>query len=252
MRISSKLAAIGFTGSLLLFGSPASSPAPAYAQSEQEKTEIQLIIREYLLEHPELLLEMQEALQKKQQAELALRQEQFLAENTERIYASPYQIVFGPADAENTIVEFFDYNCGFCQRAVGDMEHMLNENKNVRFILKEFPVLGEQSVEAAQVSMAFGKLNPDLHAKFHLDLLALEGIKDGQRALDLAESMGVNRDALEKELTNPEINNAIRDVYEIADGLGISGTPSYVSGNQVIFGAVGHEQLTTALQESTN
>jgi len=226
--------------------------APVFADAPLKKEEIRQIVREYLLENPEIMLEVQQALQLKQQAELSQNQAVVLRENEELLYNSQYQINFGDENAEVTVVEFFDYNCGFCQRAMADMQQFLEYDRNVRFVLKEFPVLGEASVEASQVSMAFSELKPDLYGEFHIALLSMDGIKDGERAIQLAQSMGVSRQEVEQKMESIDISQAIQDIYVLAEGLGISGTPSYVVGSEVVFGAVGYDQLKTTLERQTN
>jgi len=223
----------------------------SYAQEAVNKEEIGKIIREYLLENPELMLEVQQALEAKQQGELAANQEQIIASQSKEIFSAPYQIEIGNPDAEITIVEFFDYNCGFCQRALTDMEIMLQSNKNLKFVLKEFPVLGEGSIEASRVSMAFSKLMPEKHADFHVELLSLPGQKDGARAMELAIKMGGKQDAILAEMENPKIIETIQQTYGLANGLGITGTPSYIVGNEVVFGAVGHYQLESKIENLT-
>ena len=247
------IAAFSFTLAIILAtGLNVSTGKNAIAQQQLDREEIGKIVREYLLENPEILLEVQQVLQTKQEAEQSEKRKNFLADNRERIFNGSFQITYGPADATKTMVEFFDYNCHFCQGAVADMERLMEGDSDLRFVLKEFPVLGQESVEAAQVSLAFGALKPELHGKFHVDLLMLEGLKNGERALQLAETMGVSREELEAEMQKPEINEAIRESYELADGLGISGTPSYVYGDEVVFGAIGHEQLKTVIANQTN
>ncbi len=224
----------------------------ATAQSGLDKEEIGKIVREYLLENPELLLEIQTALQTKQEAELLETQKRYITANQDRLQNGKLQINFGSPEAEVTVVEFFDYNCGYCKRAIADMQKLMAEDANIRFVLKEFPVLGADSIEAAQASMAFGKLKPALHGRFHIELLEMEGIKNAERAMELAEQLGVSREEMTETMKNPEINDAIREAYELADGLGISGTPSYVAGERVIFGAVGYNQLREALDSQVN
>ncbi|MEM7214230.1 MAG: DsbA family protein [Pseudomonadota bacterium] len=216
------------------------------------KEEFGQIMREYLLENPEILIEVQEALERKQQAELAITQQRIISENHEVIYDSPYQIVFGDPNASKTVVEFFDYNCGFCQRALSDMHQLLDTDNDLRFVLKEFPVLGEASLDASRVSMAFSKVMPEKYPEFHVELLGMDGLKDRERALDLAQSMGADREAIVAEMENPDIFEAIQEVYGIANGLGITGTPSYIAGSEVVFGAVGYAQLKQAIDNQTN
>ena len=218
------------------------SLAPAKA-AELDRPAVETIIREYLLANPELFLEVQQALEAKQEASKQAQQMATLEEKKELLYNSPNQMIIGDPNAPITVVEFFDYNCGFCKRAHSDMERIVGENKDVKFIMKEFPVLGEPSLEAHRVSLALIKHNPELYADFHNKLLSQEGRKDGQSAMDLAVSLGADGETLKASANDPAIMAAIGEAYELADGLGITGTPSYVIGNEVVFGAVGYDRL---------
>lgn len=230
----------------LLFGVQSS-----FAFDDAEKTEIEGIIREYLLKNPEIMIEVQQALEARREAETAALQKQTLAQMKEAIYNSQHQIEIGDPNAPITVVEFYDYNCGFCQRALADMNRFLEEDKNVRFVLKEFPVLGEASLNAHRVSLAFTQLMPEKAAEFHTKLLQQRGRKSGEVAAALAAEYGVDPVALKAETEKPYIMEAIQEVYRMADGLGITGTPSYVIGDQVVFGAVGYAQLKEKIAEIT-
>jgi protein-disulfide isomerase len=223
----------------------AALPAPAGALDTNDRTEVEKIIREYLLANPEIMIDVQKALETKQEQQRVAVQQRTLAEKKEALFASQHQVEIGAKDAPITIVEFFDYNCGFCQRALEDMNRFVENDKDVRFILKEFPVLGEPSLEAHKVSLAFNRLMPEKSGEFHTRLLGAEGRKDGNVAMALAVELGADEAALRAEMEKPEILDSIRQVYELADGLGITGTPSYVVGDSVVFGAVGYDQLNT-------
>jgi protein-disulfide isomerase len=231
-------------GAMALMGA-AALPAPAGALDTNDRAEVEKIIREYLLANPEIMLDVQKALEAKQEQQRVAVQQKTLTEKKEAIFSAEHQVEIGAKDAPITIVEFFDYNCGFCQRALEDMNRFVENDKDVRFILKEFPVLGEPSLEAHKVSLAFNRLMPEKAAEFHTRLLGAEGRKDGQVAAALAVELGADEAALRAEMEKPEILNAVRQVYELADGLGITGTPSYVVGDSVVFGAVGYDQLNT-------
>lgn len=219
----------------------------SHAQETMDRSQVEKIVREYLLENPEILFDLQEALAAKQQAEVAEAQQRTLVESRDEIYNGPFQIEFGNPNADITVVEFFDYNCGFCQRAMADMQQILEADDNVRFILKELPVLGQQSVEASQVSMAFSLLEPELHGDFHIQLLSTPGVKDAATALAIAASLGVDETKLAAGMENPEIIEAIGQTLQLAEGLGVTGTPSYIVGDKVVFGAVGYEQLKSEM-----
>jgi len=229
---------------LMVFSATASQ-----AQQPRSEAEIQEIIREYLLENPEILLEMQQAYQEKQRQELAKSQTATLQTAKGSLYEAPYQIEFGAKDPAITVIEFFDYNCGFCKRAIDDMERVLKERDDVRFILKEYPVLGNESLEASRVSMALGELMPDVLNRYHTQLLSSDGVKNGEKAFDLAVEMGADPAKLKEAMEDERIVQTMRETYELAEKLGIEGTPSYIVGQQIVFGAVGHEELLQVLED---
>lgn len=224
----------------------------AQAQETMDRATVEKIVREYLLANPEIMLEVQSALEQRQQQQLTQQQTDVIAQNQEVLYSAPGQIVFGEDDAELTVVEFFDYNCSFCQRALADMRQIIESDKNVRFVLKEFPVLGEASIEASRVSLAFARLSPEKAGQFHIDLLGMPGLKDGARAIELAVEMGVAETDIRAEMEKSHIIESISEVYGLAEGLGITGTPSYVVGQKVVFGAVGYEQLKQEMSSELN
>lgn len=235
-----------FLGCMLAALVPMVAPGMAgnHASAQEiDRAAVEKIIREYLLENPELMLEVQDALEAKQRELQAAQQASTLQARAEEIYNSPHQMIIGDPEAPVTVVEFFDYNCGFCRRALDDMDRIVSENPDVKFVMKEFPVLGEASIEAHRISLALIRLYPELYDQFHRRLLALEGRKDGAAALALAVELGADAEALTAESGKPEITAAFREVYELADGLGITGTPSYVIGQEVVFGAVGYNKL---------
>lgn len=219
------------------------TPLSSASAEALDKSGVEKIVREYLLNNPEILIEVQDALKAKQEHLKLARQAQTLADKKDQIYNSPHQMIIGDPNAKFTLVEFFDYNCAFCKRALSDMNRIVDENPDVKFVMKEFPVLGENSLEAARISLSLIKNNPELYKDFHEKLLGNNGRKDGQSALDIAVALGADGKTIRDGANDPAIMDAISEVYDLADGLGISGTPSYVVGNEVIFGAVGYDKL---------
>ena len=208
-----------------------------------DKPAVEKIIREYLLNNPEIMIEVQQALEAKQEEQQKLAQLATLKDKRELLYNSENQMIIGDPNAKISLVEFFDYNCGFCKRALADMNRIVAENPDVNFIMKEFPVLGEPSLEAHRVSLAVIRHYPEKYEEYHTQLLNGSGRKDGNAALDLAIEMGADAEKIKATANDPAIMNAISEVYELADGLGITGTPSYVVGDEVVFGAVGYDAL---------
>lgn len=221
----------------------ASIPSTGFALEAAQKTEFETLIRSYLLENPEILLEMQDALEKKRALQASLKVKQVLSEKRDLIFASTNQSEIGNPKADVTVVEFFDYNCVFCKRALGDMQRLLKEDTNLKFVMKELPILSEGSVNAHKISVAVGKLAPKRYEEFHEKLLGANGQKNGKRALQLAEAMGLDIAKILDYSKKNDVLDGFREVNGLATDLGMNGTPSYVIGDEVIFGALGYDVL---------
>lgn len=227
----------------------------ALAFDDTQKEEIGKIVREYLLENPELLIDMQTVLEERQIAAEAEARQQVLSQASDRIFNNPADPVLGNPDGDVTIVEFFDYNCGFCRRAHADMVTLLESDENVRFVVKEFPILGPDSQGAHTVSMAFQKLMPEQYGAYMDALITMESRATEASAFELAMTYGVEEAALRFEMENPAILASVQETYELANMLGITGTPSYVIGDEVLAGAIGSATLAekvTSQRERAN
>ena len=223
---------------------------PAAAQAPLDKAAIEKIVHDYLVTHPEVLEEAMAALEKKQAAEASAGLAKTLEEKKSVLYDSTRQMVLGNPKGDVTVVEFFDYNCGYCKRALGDMLALIDKDPKVRIVLKEFPVLGQGSTEAARVSVAVSRIAPDKYLDFHKRMLSVRGAADHAKAMETAKEAGIDMKALEKALTDKEVVNTLEEVYGLASGLGLSGTPSYVVGNDVVPGAIGYAKLQARVAEA--
>ncbi len=226
----------------------ASIPSTGFAMEAAQKAEFEALIRSYLLENPEIILEMQDALEKKRALEASLKVKRVLSERRDLVFASTNQSEIGNPKADVTVVEFFDYNCAFCKRALGDMKRLLKEDANLKFVMKELPILSEGSVNAHKISVAVGKLAPKRYEEFHEKLLGANGQKNGKRALKLAESMGLDIAKILNYSKKNDVLNGFREVNSLATDLGMNGTPSYVIGDEVIFGALGYDVLKAKIE----
>ena len=184
-------------------------------------------------------------LDKRQQAAEAEKHRSAVVENKATLFGSPHQVVLGNPQGNVTVVEFFDYNCGYCKRALPDMLTLLKTNSDLKFVLKEFPVLGEGSVEAAHVAVAARMQDSSgkKYLEFHQKLLGGRGAADKARALAVAKDVGFDITRIEKDMGSDEVKKTIDEDMKLADALGVSGTPSYVVGSQVVVGAVGLDGL---------
>ena len=214
----------------------------AHAFDDKQKEEIGQIVRDYLLAHPETLVEVQRALEKKQVEERAAQAKAAVQDNHDAIFNAPHDLAIGNPEGKITVVEFFDYNCGYCKRAVSDMDAIVKSNPDVRFVLKEFPILGQDSVDAHKVSSAVKLLAPEKYGEFHRALMAGEHA-DEARAIEVAKSLGLTEEHIRAKMAEAPNDESVRDAYQLATKLGITGTPSYIIGNEAVFGAVGEAEL---------
>jgi protein-disulfide isomerase len=240
-----RLAAPLFALSLLL-------PAAASAQSftPDQRGEIEKIVREYLISHPEVLQDVIAEMDKKQASEDAEKQHAAVSQNEAEIFNSAHQVTIGNAKGDVTMVEFFDYNCAFCKRALSDMLDLMKADSKLRVVLKEFPVLGEGSKEAAKVAVAArmqDKSGGKKYLDFHQKLLGGRGQADKARALAVAKEVGFDMGRLEKDMASAEVNTTIEENFKLAEAMGLNGTPSYVIGKDVVVGAVGLDALREKL-----
>lgn len=230
-------------------GRPAVSGVPQPA-ANQDRAAIETIVREYLVANPDVIVEAQTALEQQQEARQKEAAEAAISTSREEIYNLATDGVYGNPTGEITLVEFYDYNCGYCKRALPDVTALIGDNPDLRVVLKEFPILGPDSQRAHQVSLAFQRLSPAKWNEFHDKLMASSGRASEQTAIDLARSLGADEAALRKEMEHPDIAEQVRVTYQLAEKLNITGTPSFVIGDQVVFGAVGKDALQEKIIEA--
>ena len=228
---------------LALCGAPISASAQSF--NDTQRGDIEKIVREYLIAHPEVLEEAMNELSKRQAAAEAAKHASGVADNADAIFNSPRNVTIGNKDGDVTFVEFFDYNCGYCKRAMTDMMELMKADPKLKVVLKEFPVLSAGSVEAAQVGVAVRMQDPTgkKYLDFHQKLLTGRGAADKARAMAVAKEVGLDMAKLEKDLASAEVRNTLEENFKLAEAMGMNGTPSYVIGKQVVIGAVGVENL---------
>ncbi|MBX3579822.1 MAG: DsbA family protein [Rhizobiaceae bacterium] len=212
------------------------------------RSDVEKIVREYLVANPDILVEMQDALEKKQKEEQKIAQLETINGAREEIFNSPYDAVVGNPEGKVTIVEFYDYNCGFCKRAFEDMLKLTADDTNLRFVLKEFPILGPDSQKAHVVSQALHRLMPEKYQEFHYQMMTNPGRASEATAMKVALSLGADEAKLREAMKDPAIGDVFDKAYDLANKLNVTGTPSYVVGNEVVFGAQGYELLAEKIK----
>jgi protein-disulfide isomerase len=223
---------------------PAFAQAPAAAFTSAQRGEIEGVIRDYLLKNPEILRDALIELQRKEKAAEEARRAGIVADAKGKLFVSPHQAEIGNPNGAVTLVEFFDYNCGFCKRALDDLAKLVKAEPNLKVILKDFPVLGPQSVEAAQVASAVrNQLKGEKFFEFHQKLMSQKGRIGRAEALAVAKGMGLDMTKIAADMESPSVRAGIAETMQLGDALGLTGTPSYVVGKDIVVGAVGYDEL---------
>ncbi|EJF82930.1 DsbA family protein [Bartonella rattimassiliensis] len=211
---------------------------------------IQQIVREYLLTHPEIMIEMQLILQdklEKQNEYENQRQASAIHLLEKEIFHSPHDAVLGNPNGKKVLVDFFDYNCSFCKSSYSYIENLIKEYPDLRVIIKDLPVLGSDSMAAHAIAHVFRKQFPEKYPQFHKTLLMYQGRANEAKAIKIAVSLGADEKKLRNALKDPNLKNAFKENIQIASTLHITGTPSYIIGNKIFIGAVKQDILKQAI-----
>jgi protein-disulfide isomerase len=220
--------------------------APSAGLDEKTITDV---VHNYLTKNPEILVEMTNELDKRQQAEQAEQQQKVISENADAIFRSPLAHVAGNPNGDVTVVEFFDYNCGFCRRALPDVVKLIDNDDKVRVVFKELPIFGEESESAAKAALAAAKQGK--YFEMHQKLFTEPGKADKDKALKIAQELGLDVPQLEKDMEDPSIQQALDEAKQLAQKLGLQGTPLYLIGDRMIPGAPDdlYDQLTAKIAD---
>ena len=220
--------------------------------NDNQKTEIESIIHDYLINNPEVIEKAQEELDRRNEEAARLRAEKVISEKDGLLFASEKQSVMGNPEGNITLVEFFDYNCGFCKRSLVDILGIIQEDDQIKVVLKEFPVLGQQSLEVAQISIAANRLDSSKFFEFHQKLMLSRNRATSDLAIDIAEDVGYDVEAVKNMADDLETRETIEEVYELARNLSLTGTPAFVLGTEVIRGAIDSDLMKEKIDSLRN
>jgi len=226
----------------LMIGAPFSA-LTAEVFSDTQKTEIEKLVHGYLLKNPDVIVEAINALQRRDEVASAEKQRAALTSMSSELTASPNDPVMGNPNGDVTMVEFFDYRCGFCKRVFGDTVTLLKEDGNIRFVLKEFPILGDDSVYASRAAMAVWLHQRDKYEPLHVALMNSKGALSNDKVIELAKEVGIDTDAMVKNMNDPEIDKTLSTTMAQAQALGITGTPAFIIGDNMAPGAIPLESM---------
>ncbi|MCH2546144.1 MAG: DsbA family protein [Alphaproteobacteria bacterium] len=244
MRLRHNLAA-------LTIAVAAVAPLSANAQEKSRtftESEIKELIAKTLMEQPEIIIESVQQMQVAEQRNKAERARQVVQAYSSSLYKDKDSPKIGPENADVTVVEFFDYNCGYCKRSLATVQKLMDADKKVNFIFKENPMLAPNSVDAARASLAMYYLEPKHYFDYHNALFRLGGKFDEATLSSVAEGFGVDTDKFVKMMNSDRVKNHIDETQKLAARMGSQGVPVFIIGEEVIPGAVSYE----ALQQQVN
>ena len=224
--------------SLAVSSALAQEPSEVFDETEREA--IEGLIADYILEHPEIVYRALMVLQERQQAAQAEQARLALETHRDALERDPNSPVGGNPDGDVTVVEFFDYSCPYCKRVAPDVERLLDEDRDVRLVYKEWPILGPESVVAARAALAAREQGRYL--EFHDRVMGLKDVTEAS-VMRAARDLGLDADQLRADMSAPEVDAHIEQTMELAQALGITGTPAFVIGDQIVPGAVDYDAL---------
>ncbi|WP_417789785.1 DsbA family protein [Terasakiella pusilla] len=216
--------------------------------SADQQEEVRQLVRDTLLKNPEILMEAMQILQSKQEAAREEMQKAALSQLSDLLVTPGITPIDGNPDGDVTIVEFFDYQCGYCKRAYPTIMDVVNSDKNIRFVMKEFAILGPVSEIAARAALASQKQGK--YKEFHKELMTVRGRLSEEKVYKTAEDLGMDVDQLKKDMQADDVSQEITSTRQIAQSLNITGTPAFIVGEQILPGAVPADTLKEAVKKA--
>ena len=222
-------------------------PLAATAQDALTEDRVRELVRETILANPEILVEAIAILEERAAQDRVTGSADMIAAQREQLEQDPNAPVLANADGDVTIVEFFDYNCPYCRRAAPTIENLVEADPGIRLVYREWPILGEGSVFAARAALA--SRQQGLHEEFHWAMMDMSGRAEERSVLTIAAEIGLDIDQLRADMEAPEVAEHIETSMRLADLLGITGTPTFILGENLVPGAVEQEVLQRLVDE---
>ena len=224
---------------LILFA----APLAAQELSPAQKAAVDAQIRAYILENPEIIVEAMQVLEQREQLAQANADRELLASMRNELENDGYSLVAGNPDGDVTMIEFLDYRCGYCKQAHDGVKALLASDPNIKFVVKEFPILGAESTFAARAAMASLQQGADTYLSFNDAMMRHRGDLDQHTVMRIAGEAGVDQAKLAEDIQNPQIAANIRETYGLARRLDISGTPAFIIGYTIVRGFLPYDSL---------
>ena len=229
---------------ILAFGTAPTARAESALTSTQAR-QVDALIHDYIVAHPEVIMESLQAAQDKADADRHAEAESALGKHREALLHDPTSPVMGNPDGDVTLVEFFDYRCPYCKSSAATIAELIKSDRRLRVVMKEFPVLGPESTFASRVALVAARHGR--YAAFHETVLGFKGTLDNAKTLQLAAEIGLDPKTTKAEADDPKLDTIIQGNIDLAHALAIDGTPTFVIGKFIIPGVAGMDDLKLAV-----
>ncbi|WP_420567425.1 DsbA family protein [Thalassovita sp.] len=228
------------SAALLIAGVAAPAQASDLTQmSDAERSAFRAEVRAYLMDNPEVILEAYQVYEQRQAAAQAAIEQQMVAAYAGKIFDDPNSWVGGNPNGDIVLVEFSDYRCGYCRKAHPEVQQLLEADGNIKLIIKEFPILGDQSVLASRFAIASRIVGGDeAYEKMHNAMMETKAAVSEKTLTRLANKLGLDGDAIRGKINDPLVDQIISENHQLAQALQISGTPTFVLGTDLLRGYV--------------
>jgi protein-disulfide isomerase len=223
------------------------SAANAAEFNDGQRKEMESIIKDYLLANPEILQEMSQTLEQKQKLAETEQRKGALVSNAAQIFRDKTDFVAGNPNGKVTMVEFFDYNCGWCKKGFPEVLSMIESDKDLRFVLKEFPIFGEDSEYAARAAIA--AIKQGKYWDLHMAMFKHEGKIAKDSVDEIAADLGLNMDQLKKDMEDPATAEILVRNRNLAESLAINGTPAFIIDDRLVPGYLPKAELASAIND---
>lgn len=237
-------ASIGFSGTAMAAG------LDFGAMTDAERAEFRAEVRAYLLANPEVIFEAIQILEERRDMASVDADREMVRSNTDELFRDGFSYSGGNPDGDVTIVEFLDYRCGYCKRAHPEIAELLDRDPNVRLVVKEFPILGPDSVLAGKLALAAMAIDPARYKALNDAMMYFEGNLTERAAYQIAGDLGYDVAALRERARSVEIDDKLNRNYQLAQSLGLQGTPAFVVGDQIIRGYLPVDEMLAVVDEA--
>ena len=226
------------------------SPVLAQSLNTEQKNQIKTLIENYLLENPQVIVDAFRKFHKRSQANKTKNESKLIHQYRESLINNPADPSIGSPVSDLTIVEFFDYRCGYCRKSLEAINTILNEDQKIKVVFKELPILSEQSEMAARAALAVNKISKNRYFLFHTKLMQNRGSLKINDIYQIAKDINISVNSLKSEINSPWITRAIKQNQVLAENLGIRGTHAFAIGDKIVPGAVSSNTMKNFIKQA--